>query len=149
MGAYYPETYHFDFTRFTRSSLADGSFLLSEELTQGSSFQRHQFWLHLKNAQCAGFIETVIYPRPAASLVLAAIEIRPMYRGAGLAQDLVKAVEDYFSQPMYTQGDFTPKGKRSLDFMPLVPEEYLKFTPKNKLKDMAFVKDWTLLIAKH
>lgn len=81
--------------------------------------------------------------------MLADIEVRDEYRGARVAQGLVKELEILFEEKLYTTGNFTPEGYRHLTFLEVLPEAYNGSTSRVVFRTMNFVLDWPLLIPKH
>lgn len=137
----------YQFAAFRRVDLPDGSQLVVEQRRSIPQVQAavFRYWYILPNGQVVATMECLLYQREAHPFVLGDIEAHPLYRGIGMAHELVRVAEAYERETLYTTGMFTPEGKRSLTFIPLLPD----YEPQLAFDSMSFVKSWSGLEAKH
>lgn len=104
---------------------------------------KHTLWMSISGV-VAGYICYWYDPTAAEDntyrFVLESIEVRPEFRGQGLAKFMINSVQKNLIETMHATGSFTPQGYATLaGYLPLVDDSEGNIV---EFDDMSFVKDW-------
>lgn len=98
----------------------------------------HDVWGVDDDGTVCAFVRMIAHPN---YLMLCDIEVRPGWRGNELGISLIRLIEQETQMTMYTSGNFTPKGLRSLsEHLSVLGKEQEPTQPAHR--DMTFVQDW-------
>lgn len=123
------------------------------EENHGRFSNLQQVWIINESGMSIGFLSYWMHvDKPVGDpfrFVLESIEIREEYRHQGLANFLIREVEKWIGETLYSTGHFTPLGYESLSgLFPVADISVFNNYGKETIEfeDMSFIRDWDKMI---
>lgn len=97
-----------------------------------------EHWWYCLNGRAVAYAKTTFVGDEEAPFRLQEVEVHPAFQGQGLLRPFLKRVEACRGETLWSTGNWTELGARSLHFLPIAPG----FTPGVYYRPQTFVVDW-------